>query len=201
MAKAVAKNIRMSPRKLRRVVNEIRGKDTNSAKVLLKFMPYAAARVVEKVLKSAVSNASQNEKLNPDLLKVTKAYVDQSTTLKRWRAMSRGRGFPILKKTSHVTLEVSEDQNISELRQFTPKAKAHKHHVEHKHDHKHDHGHDHSHDHDHDKEHKKKKTLKTDSQFEETEKQKTKKQEAEKQEKQETKKHKIKETKKKGKEE
>ena len=200
MARAVAKYVRMSPRKLRRVVNEIRGKDTNSAKVLLKFMPYAAARVVEKVLKSAVANASQNEKLNPEFLKVTKAYVDQSTTLKRWRAMSRGRGFPILKKTSHVTLEVLEDKDIEGLKQFTPKTKPHEHHA----GHKHDHDHDHSHDHGHEKDHKpKKKSLKADSHVGETEKQKTKKQTVKKQEteKQEIKKHKTKEIKKKEKEE
>ena len=168
MAKAIAKHIRMSPRKLRRVVNEIRGKDANSARTLLKFMPYAAARVVEKVLKSAVSNASQNEKLNPDFLKVTKAYVDQSTTLKRWRAMSRGRGFPILKKTSHVTLEVLEDESIQELKQFAPKIKSHIHKGEHTHDHEHDHEHDHDHKHDHDKENKSsKKSSKVDSQAKE----------------------------------
>ena len=83
MAKAIAKHIRMSPRKLRRVVNEIRGKDTNTAQTILKFMPYAGARVVEKVLKSAVANAKENEKLNPDELRIIKAFVDGSSTLKR----------------------------------------------------------------------------------------------------------------------
>src|SRR3989338_6119530 len=100
MVRAQAKYIRMSPRKLRRVINVIRGKDTHEAQIVLKFMPYAAARVVEKVLKSAVSNAKENHSLNPDELRVTKAYVDQSTTLRRWRPMSRGRGYPILKRTS-----------------------------------------------------------------------------------------------------
>ena len=60
MAKAVAKFIRMSPRKLRRVINVIRGKDTGEAKTVLRFMPYAAARVVEKVLNSAIANAKNN---------------------------------------------------------------------------------------------------------------------------------------------
>lgn len=119
MAKAIAKFIRMSPRKLRRVINVIRGKSTGHAQTVLKFMPYAAARVIEKVLKSAVSNASQNEKLNPEELKVSKAYVDGSTTLRRWRAMSRGRGFPILKRTSHVTIEVAHDENIAHLSKST----------------------------------------------------------------------------------
>ena len=110
MAKAIAKYIRMSPRKLRRVVNEIRGKDASSAQVILKFMPYAGARVVEKVLKSAIANAKENEKLNLDQLKVSKACVDQSVTMRRWRAMSRGRGYLILKRMSHVTLEVIEGE-------------------------------------------------------------------------------------------
>lgn len=107
MARAVAKYIRMSPRKVRRVIDLIRGRATKEAKTILKFMPYSAARVVEKVLNSAVANAKENENLNPEELKISKAFVDQSVTLKRWRAMSRGRGFPILKRTSHVTIEVT----------------------------------------------------------------------------------------------
>lgn len=137
MSRAIAKYIRMSPRKLRRVLNEIRGKDTNSAQTILKFMPYAGARVVEKVLKSAVSNAKENEKLNPDELRITKAFVDQSTTLRRWRPMSRGRGYPILKRTSHVTLEVSADESLIGNIRHTPAKKQVKH--DHDHDHKHDH--------------------------------------------------------------
>lgn len=113
MAIAKAKFIRMSPRKLRRVINEVRGKHATDAKVVLKFMPYAAARVIEKVLNSAVANAKNNDHLNPEDLKISQAYVDQSTTLRRWRAMSRGRGFPILKRTSHVTIEVApSDQTV-----------------------------------------------------------------------------------------
>ena len=109
MAIAQAKYIRMSPRKVRRVVNEIRGKDTKTAQTILKFMPYAAAKVVAKVLKSAVSNAKENESLDPTTLLVTQAFVDQGITLKRWRPMSKGRGYPILKRTSNVTIEVKED--------------------------------------------------------------------------------------------
>ncbi len=148
MSKAIAKNVRMSPRKLRRVVNEIRGKDTNTAQTILKFMPYAAARVVEKVLKSAVSNAKQNDKLNPDELRITKAFVDQSSTLRRWRPMSRGRGFPILKRTSHVTLEVDFDEKLAGVARTSPVKET-----KHKHDHKHGHDHDHEHEHDHDHDH------------------------------------------------
>ena len=149
MAKAIAKNIRMSPRKLRRVVDVIRGKHTNDAQVVLKFMPYAAARVVEKVLKSAIANAKENENLNIEDLKISKVFIDQSTTLKRWRAMSRGRGFPILKKTSHVTIEVSPD--LTGIQKSTHKNKKNTQVKlkDKKHDHKHDHEHDHSHEHEH----------------------------------------------------
>ena len=138
MTKAIAKYIRMSPRKLRRVVNEIRGKDANTAQTILKFMPYAGARVVEKVLKSAVSNAVENEKSNPGELKITKAFVDQSSTLKRWRPMSRGRGYPILKRTSHVTVEVSVDEKLIATKQVSTKKET-----KHVHDHTHDHEHAH----------------------------------------------------------
>lgn len=106
MARAVLKFVRMSPRKIRRVVDVIRGKSATGAQTMLKFMPYSGARIVEKVLKSAVSNAKENEKLAPEDLKINKAFVDQAVTLKRWRAMSRGRGYPILKRTSHITIEV-----------------------------------------------------------------------------------------------
>lgn len=164
MTKAIAKHIRMSPRKLRRVVNEIRGKDANSAQTILKFMPYAAARVVEKVLKSAVANAKENEKLNPDELRVTKVFVDQSSTLRRWRPMSRGRGYPILKRTSHVTLEVAVDEKLADTTKHVPSRKQVKHVHDHSHDHDHehkdDHDHEHKHDHAHDEHKSKDKTIK-----------------------------------------
>ena len=148
MSKAIAKYIRMSPRKLRRVVNEIRGKDTNTAQTILKFMPYAGVRVVEKVLKSAAAYAKENEKLNPDELRITKAYVDGSSTLRRWRPMSRGRGYPILKRTSHVTVEVTVDEKLTGSAKHAPSRKAAKH--VHDHTHNHDHGHDHGeHKHEH----------------------------------------------------
>ncbi len=156
MARAIAKYIRMSPRKLRRVINVIRGKEAQNAKTVLKFMPYAAARVVEKVLKSAISNAKENDKQNPNGLRITKAFVDQSSTLRRWRAMSRGRGFPILKRTSHVTIEVSPDLDLigKELpsQGKTTKYKKHTHdHGEHAHDHEHDHESGAEHEHKHEK--------------------------------------------------
>ena len=108
MPVAHAKYVRMSPRKLRRVINVIRGKEVNYAKSLLKFMPYAACSVVGKVLNSAISNAKENQSLDTSNLKITKAYVDEAPVYKRWRAMSRGRAYPILKKNSHVTIVVEQ---------------------------------------------------------------------------------------------
>lgn len=150
MTKASAKYVRMSPRKLRRVINEVRGKGTNEAQVILKFMPYAAARVVEKVLKSAVANAKENDKLNPDSLKVTKAFVDQANTLKRWRPVSRGRGYSILKRISHVTIEVEEASGASKTEERLKSVQTAQKPKKHTHDHSHDHGPDCDHDHTHD---------------------------------------------------
>lgn len=106
MAKATAKYIRMSSRKVRRVINEIRGKHVTQAKTILKFMPYAASHVVAKVLNSAISNAKENENLSFENLKIANAFVNDAPVFKRWRPMSRGRGYPILKRNSHITIEV-----------------------------------------------------------------------------------------------
>ena len=149
MTVAIAKYIRMSPRKIRRVVNLVRGKSAHEAKAYLRLMPYAAARVVEKVLNSAVSNAKTNDHLNPDELKISKAYVDQATTLRRWRPMSRGRGYPILKRTSHLTIEVS-------LQEIQHGGIPHKKKEKPIHKEKHEHEHEHKHEHEEEKKEKKK---------------------------------------------
>mgnify|MGYP003385058928 CR=1 FL=1 len=159
MTKASANYVRMSPRKLRRVVNEIRGKSANQAQVVLKFMPYAAARVVEKVLKSAVANAKENESLDPSTLRVTMAFVDQANTLRRWRPMSRGRGYSILKRVSHVTIEVNPADNIKPSKGKASKVKTTN--AVHKHEHGPNCNHDHEHDHgQHEQEEKATKTKK-----------------------------------------
>ena len=111
-SKAQAKWIRMSPRKVRRVVNEIRGKSAGEAAIILKFMPQAAAREVEKVLKSAMFNVINHEKMaiseaEAGDLKVVEAFADQGPTLKRIQPHARGRAFPILKRTSHITIVLS----------------------------------------------------------------------------------------------
>jgi len=107
-ARAVAKYIRIAPRKVRVVVDLIRGKDVGEAFAILKHTPKAGSKVVEKVLKSAVANAEHNYDMNVDRLYVSQIYVDQGPTLKRIHPRSRGQAFPILKRTCHVTVAVKE---------------------------------------------------------------------------------------------
>lgn len=107
-AKAIAKYIRIAPRKARVVIDLIRGKNVAEAFAILKFTPKAGADVVNKVLKSAVANAENNFDMNSDALYISEAYVDQGPTLKRIHPRSRGQAFKILKRTSHVTVVVKE---------------------------------------------------------------------------------------------
>ena len=105
---ATAKYIRIAPRKLRIVMNLIRGKKVSEAFAILKFTPKVGSEVVEKVLRSAVANAEHNNDMNVDNLYVSTCYVDQGPTLKRIHPRSRGQAFKILKRTSHVTIVVDE---------------------------------------------------------------------------------------------
>ena len=107
-AKAIARHIRIAPRKIRIVIDLIRGKNVGEAFAILKFTPKVGAEVLEKVLKSAVANAEHNCDLNVDALYISQAFVDQGPTLKRIHPRSRGQAFKILKRTSHVTLVVKE---------------------------------------------------------------------------------------------
>jgi large subunit ribosomal protein L22 len=107
-AKAVARYVRIAPRKVRIVIDLIRGKNIGEALAILKFTPKAASEVVEKVLKSAVANAEHNYDMNSDKLYVAAAYADQGPTLKRVHPRSRGQAFKILKRSSHITLVVKE---------------------------------------------------------------------------------------------
>ena len=106
--RAVAKYIRITPRKVRIVLDLIRGKNVAEAFAILKFTPKAGAGVVEKVLRSAVANAENNFDMDADKLFVKTAYADQGPTLKRIHPRSRGQAFKILKRTSHVTIVVDE---------------------------------------------------------------------------------------------
>ena len=107
--KAVAKYIRISPQKVRKIVGAVKGKPVETALNTLKFMPQKSAGLVEKVVRSAVANADQNENIDVDSLVVRNILVDQGPTLKRFRARARGRGSRILKRTSHITVIVAEE--------------------------------------------------------------------------------------------
>lgn len=107
-AKAHANHIRIAPRKVRLIIDLIRGKKVGDAIAILRNTPRSASPVVEKLLNSAVANAEHNFSLDPNKLVVAEAYVNQGPTLKRIRPRSQGRAFKILKRTSHITLVVSE---------------------------------------------------------------------------------------------
>jgi len=105
-ARAVARHVRISPMKARRVVDLVRGLPAKEALTVLQFAPQAASEQVYKVLASAVANAENNERLDPDSLLVRAAYVDEGPTLKRFRPRAQGRAYRIRKRTCHITIEV-----------------------------------------------------------------------------------------------
>ncbi|WP_414839329.1 50S ribosomal protein L22 [Carnobacterium sp. TMP28] len=107
-AKATAKTVRIAPRKVRLVVDLIRGKSVGEAISILKFTPRGASPVVEKVLMSAIANAEHNYDLDVENLVVSEAYVNEGATMKRFRPRAKGSAAPILKRTSHITVVVSE---------------------------------------------------------------------------------------------
>ena len=107
-AKAIARTVRIAPRKVRLVVDLIRGKQIGEAVAILRHTPKAASPVVEKVLKSAVANAEHNYDLDINSLVVSEVFVDEGPTLKRFRPRAQGRASAINKRTSHITLVVSE---------------------------------------------------------------------------------------------
>ena len=104
-AKASAKYIRVSPRKMRRSVDLIRGRHVEDARRILRLSPLGANRTLIKVLESAVSNAEQKAAI-PENLVVAKAWVDEGPTLKRFRPRAYGRATSVRKRTSHVTVVV-----------------------------------------------------------------------------------------------
>jgi large subunit ribosomal protein L22 len=106
MAKAIAKYIRMAPNKVRRVLNQIRGRSYKEALMILEFMPYAACKPVLQVLQSAGANAENNEELNKTDLVITEACADAGPILKRFRPRAQGRGYKIQKPTCHIRVEV-----------------------------------------------------------------------------------------------
>lgn len=107
-AKAIAKYVRIAPRKVNLVAAEIRGKQVDEALAILKFTPKRGAKVLEKVVKSAIANAENNNDMDRENLYISEVYANQGPTLKRWRPRAQGRAFPILKRTSHVGVVVTE---------------------------------------------------------------------------------------------
>jgi large subunit ribosomal protein L22 len=107
-AKAVARTVRIAPRKVRLVVDLIRGKQVGEAVAILNLTPKAASPIVEKVLKSALANAEHNYEMDVNSLVISQAFVDEGPTLKRFRPRAMGRASQINKRTSHITIVLSE---------------------------------------------------------------------------------------------
>ena len=108
MVKAVARYVRISPQKVSMLVDAIKGKPVEKAMNTIRFMPQKGARIVEKVLRSAVANADQKPDIDIDNLVVGNLIVDRGPMFKRFRARARGRGTRILKPTSHITVILTE---------------------------------------------------------------------------------------------
>ena len=105
-ARAKARFVRVTPRKARRVVDLIRGMPAREAQAALAFAPQSASAPVGKVL--AIANAGQSRPVDADALVVSRAWVDEGPTLKRFRPRAQGRGYRVLKRTSHITVIVSD---------------------------------------------------------------------------------------------
>lgn len=106
--KAVAKYIRISPQKVRLVADVVRGMNTGNAVTILRFMPKKAARIIRKVLESAIANADQMRTVDIDTLYIKEITIDGGPVLKRFSPRAQGRATRILKRTSHITVVVAE---------------------------------------------------------------------------------------------
>lgn len=106
--KAVARYVRISSQKVRKIIDVIKGKPVEVGLDMLKFMPHKASAIVEKIIRSAVANADQNHEIDVDSLVIRNVIADQGPTLKRFKARARGRGTRILKRSSHITVVLAE---------------------------------------------------------------------------------------------
>ena len=104
---ATGKYIKISPYKVSRVLDQIRGKTFKEAQLILEFMPYKACKIVKKILESAVANTNNNNEQETNTLIVEQAFVNKGPTLKRFQPRAQGRAFPIHKPTCHITISVS----------------------------------------------------------------------------------------------
>jgi large subunit ribosomal protein L22 len=109
-AKAIAKYVRISPLKVNFICKEIRGKQVDEALAILRYTPKRGAKVLKKVLTSAVANAENNFNLDRENLYVAEAYANDGPTLKRWRPRAKGMAYPILKRSSHIGVTVKEKE-------------------------------------------------------------------------------------------
>tara|TARA_B100001971_G_scaffold189436_1_gene191479 strand:+ start:235 stop:573 length:339 start_codon:yes stop_codon:yes gene_type:complete len=109
--RAIAKDTGVSPRKVRLLVDMVRGKKVDEALTILRFTPSPTGRVVAKVIKSASANAENGFQMSPSGLKIVRIFADEARTLKRFRPRSRGRVSPILKRSSHITVIVAEQES------------------------------------------------------------------------------------------
>jgi len=109
-AKSIHKYARVSPRKVRRVTSLIKGMKAGDALVRLKFLPHSSAKVLTKILKTAIANAEQKKVTDPESMKITKAVVNQGPTMKRMMPRSMGRADVIRKRSSHITLVLEEEK-------------------------------------------------------------------------------------------
>src|SRR6266540_349574 len=123
-ARAIARYVRTSPTKARRMINLVRGLPAKEALTVLQFAPQAASEPVYKVLASAIANAENNERLDPDSLLVSEAYVDDGPTLKRFRPRAQGRAYRIRKRTCHITIAVESVPPATSRRPKAGTAKA-----------------------------------------------------------------------------
>ena len=123
-ARAVARHVRISPNKARRVVNLVRGLPAKEALTVLQFAPQAASEQVYKVLASAIANAENNVRLDPDALLVSEAFVDEGPTLKRFRPRAQGRAYRIRKRTCHITVAVEAVRAAAPARKAAAKKAA-----------------------------------------------------------------------------
>ena len=106
--RAIARFVRISPQKIRLVIDQVRGKKVEEALNMLTFAPQKGARILKKVIHSAVANAQENAGMDVDSLYIIRAYADEGPTIKRWMPRALGRATRIRKRTSHITVVVDE---------------------------------------------------------------------------------------------
>ena len=106
--RATARGVRVSPKKVRLILDTVRGKPVSEAMAILRFLPSPTARLVAKTVKSASANAENNYQMAPTSLRIVKIFADEGPMMKRFRPRSRGRVSPILKRSSHITVVVEE---------------------------------------------------------------------------------------------